>query len=54
LAPVQHDYDAALATSNDGIQPQVTPDQPGVSSRPLTRQQRRKLQRALRAGQSKR
>jgi len=35
-------------TQGGGIQLQVTPDQPGISSRPLTRQQRRKLQRALR------
>ena len=35
-------------TQGGGIQLQVTPDQPGISSRPLSRQQRRKLQRALR------
>ena len=51
LAPVQHDHAAAIASSNGGTQIQLTPNQPGLRTTPLlTRQQRRKLQRAMRAG----
>ncbi|HZN36761.1 MAG TPA: hypothetical protein VFB80_23185 [Pirellulaceae bacterium] len=48
MAPVQHDHAAALASSKGGTRLDISPSQPGVISRPLTRQQRRKLQRALR------
>ena len=49
FAPVQHDHAAAVASSNGGTQLQLTPNQPGLRTAPLlTRQQRRKLQRALR------
>ena len=51
LAPVQHDHAAELASSNGGTQIQLTANQPGLRTTPLlTRQQRRKLQRAQRLG----
>ena len=46
FAPVQHDLGAAIASAAGGTQLQLDPQGPGVK---LSRQQRRKLQRALRA-----
>jgi len=50
FAPVQHDQALALASPGGG-QIEVSPERPGLSVQPrLSRQQRRKLARAARAG----